>query len=689
MKKFAAGLAAAFFLSMAQSPVSAEEGMWTFDNPPVKQLKEIYCFEPSKQWLDHLRLASVRFNDGGSGSFVSPNGLVLTNHHVAVGQLQKMSSENKDYVKDGFYASERTQEVKCTDLELNVLVQMQDVTARVMKAAEKLSGDEAIKARKAEIAKIEQEGLEKTGMRSDVVTLYHGGEYWLYTYKKYRDVRLVMAPEKQAAFFGGSADNFTYPRYDMDYAIFRAYENDKPVKTQHYLKMNPDGVKDGDLVFVSGHPGTTKRQNTYAQYLFNRDYIYPNSLERFDALISALNAYSAKGPEEKRRAATIIFYLENSKKAYGGEYQGLQNENFTKEFKAREDSLRRAVASNPEVKKEVGSAWEDVEKAMKLYGDKYAEGSFGFLRGQRLPSIAMNIVLYVTETAKPDAERLDGFHDSQLDEWRFINLSPEPIYKDLEEAVLAANLELSLKKLGDGNKNVRTLLGGKAPQQRAKELIENSRLSDVNYRKELLDGKMDALKKSDDPLIRLALELEPSFQEYYKWQEKELESLVTPAKEKIAAASFKIYGKEMYPDATFTLRLSYGTVKGYEMNGTFAPPFTTFYGLYDRHYGFEGRDDWWLPESFLTRKNKLNLSSYVNFVSSNDVVGGNSGSPVVNRNGELVGLVFDGNIESLVGRFLYDGNNNRTVSVHTAAIIESLRNIYDAEGLTKELLNGK
>ena len=667
----------------------AEEGMWTFDNIPVKELKAKHNFTPSQQWLDNVRLSSVRFNDGGSGSFISETGLVLTNHHVAVGQLQKMSSEKKNYIVDGFYANTEKEEIKCSDLELNVLVDMKDVTKQIEKSFEGLTGEEAIKARKAEIAKIEKENLDKTGLRSDVVTLYQGGEYWLYTYKKYRDVRLVMAPEKQIAFFGGDSDNFTYPRYDLDFAIFRVYENDKPVICKNFMKMNPEGAKPGELVFIPGHPGTTKRSITYSEYLFNRDYTYPVRLAGIKRQLDTLNDYSKRGTEETRRATTLIFGLENSQKALGSEYVGLKNAEFSAQFEKKEQDLRAKINGNAALKKELGTAFEDINKAKKLHSTRYDDIVYGAMSlsdsRSTLLGLAQSITFYTIETPKPDGERWDGYHDSQLDTWKYRTLSPAPIYNDMEEVLLASHLKNSAEKLGQNHKLIKIMLDGKTPEARAKELVNGTKLKDINYRKQLIEGGLEAIKKSDDPMIKLALAIEPDYRELHKWFETNIESVTTPASEKIAAAKFKIYGKTVYPDATFTLRITYGTVKGYPMNGTVAPCFTTFYGLFDRAYSFEMKKDWNLPESYLKNKNNIKMETPLNFVADCDITGGNSGSPVINSKGEVVGLVFDGNVESLPGRFIFDGTANRAVSVQSSGIIESLKAVYKTDKLLKEI----
>ncbi len=673
------------FIASFTGAASAEEGMWTLDNLPLKYLKNKYHFTPDSEWIERVQKASVRFNDGGSGSFISKTGLVLTNHHVAVGQLQKMSTETKDYVKDGFYARTQAEEMKCPDLELNVLYSMQNVTERMKKATAGLTGDKALRARKAEKAKIEKENMSRTKLRSDVVTLYQGSEYWLYAYKKYRDVRLVIAPEKEIAFYGGNWDNFTYPRYDLDFAIFRVYEDDKPVTPTYYFPINEKGAGDGELVFVCGHPGTTKRFNTYSQYLFNRDYIYPVSLELLKGVIGTLKSYSKKGAEAQRRAAILKFSYDNTVKAYEGEYKGLCDRDFTRQFEVREKKLKDAVLASPALRKEAGSAWDTIGQAQKKLAGRYREMTFKRLRGYKLPQMALSIVLFVQETKKPDGERLEGYHDSQVDTWKFINLSPAPIYTDLEEHLLAFYLRKSQQKLGEQNGFVKKLLAGKTPEARAHELITGTKLADPAYRKALIEGGQKALDGTSDPLVKLAISVEPQVRELLKWSESVNDGEIMPATEAIARARFKVYGKNEYPDATFTLRLAFGKVRGYEMNGTMAPPITTFYGLYDRYYSWGGREDWWLPARYLERKSSLDLSTPLNFVNTADITGGNSGSPVINEKGELVGLIFDGNMEGLAGRFIYSDSTSRAVAVHSAALMEALRKLYDAEKLVSEL----
>ncbi|MEW5878430.1 MAG: S46 family peptidase [Acidobacteriota bacterium] len=683
MKRFFAALMVCGLASLA----AAEEGMWTFDNPPVKQLQQKYNFTPTQEWLDHLRLSSVRFNDGGSGSFVSATGLVLTNHHVALGQLQKVSSPQKDYVADGFLARTPEEELKCPDLELNVLVSMENVTDRVLAAVKPgMSEKQANDARKAAIAAIEKESMEKTGLRSDVVTLYHGGEYWLYRYKKYTDVRLVFAPEQQTAFYGGDPDNFTYPRYDLDMALFRVYEDGKPVKPQHYLKWNPEGAKDGELVFVSGHPGSTNRLYTLAQLETLRDLSYPMRLEGIERRLGVARAYAARGKEQARQAAGLIFGLENSKKALSGEYKGLKDPQLMQIKAQEEKELRDKVAANPEWQKAYGDAWQAIEKAQASFRERAKEYSYRRLSGYRLPGVALSIVQLVAEVKKPDGERLDGFHESQLPSLKFRLFSPAPVYPEFEEVLLADGLREALEKLGPEDPFVKAALAGKTPEQVAHEAITGTKLADPDFRKQLVEGGEEAVAASQDPLIALARRVDPILRQERKWYEDTIESVVRTAGEKIGKARFAIYGKDTYPDATFTLRLTYGTVTGYPYNGTIAPSKTTFYGLYDRAASFDYKPPFHLPQRWLDRKDALNLATPLNFVSSCDIIGGNSGSPVVNRQGEIVGLIFDGNIESLVGRFVFDITANRAVAVHTAGMTEALKKVYDAEFLVKELL---
>jgi len=672
--------------SISFQPLTADEGMWTFDNPPTKLLQDRYGFTPTQEWLDHVRLSSIRFNDGGSGSFVSPHGLALTNHHVALGQLQKVSTPQKDYAKDGFLAHSEAEEMKCPDLELNVLESMENVTARVLAVVKPgMSDKDALDARKAEIAKIEKESQDATGLRSDVIPLYQGGEYWLYRYKKYTDVRLVFAPEQQTAFFGGDPDNFTYPRYDIDMALFRAYENGKPAETPQYLKWDSKGPADGDLVFVSGNPGSTSRLDTVAQLEFARDYAFPVTLQILNQRLAVLQKYSAQGSEQARQALNMIFGLQNSLKALTGEYDGLRDKALMAKKQKEEADFRARVDANSEWRQEYGSAWNEIEGAETKFQSRNKQARFRGIGGSRMWSNALMIVQYVAEVQKPDGQRLDGFHDSELESLKFRLLSPAPVYPQMEEVLLADSLARSARELGPDDPFVKAALGGRSADDVAHDLVAGTKIGDAAFRKALLEGGTAAVAASTDPMVVVARNVDPSVREIRKWVEDNVDSVETKAGEQIGKARFAVYGKSTYPDATFTLRLSYGTVKGYPMNGTKAPPLTTLYGLYDRSLSFSKKPPFDLAPVYWERKDQLDLSTPVNFVSTNDIIGGNSGSPVINREGEIVGLIFDGNIESLVGDYVYDESSNRAVAVDTAVMSEVMRKLYDAGSVADEL----
>ena len=666
-----------------------DEGMWLFNDPPKKLLKERYDFDATRQWLEHVQKSSVRFNSGGSGSFVSADGLVMTNHHVGLDVLHKISTEKKNYVKDGFYAHTRAEEQKSPDTELNVLMEIEDVTDRVNAAVKPgMSPAEAHKARVAVMNTIQKESLDKTGMRSDVVTLFQGAQYHLYRFKKYTDVRLVFAPEVDIAFFGGDPDNFEYPRYDLDICFFRVYENDKPAKIEHYLTWGEAGCKDGELVFVSGHPGRTDRLNTMTHLEFFREVEFPlrlNVLRRREVL---LKTFSDRSIENARRARDELFSYQNSRKARLGALAGLQDPALMARKRKAENELRAAIAKDPRLQAAYGDAWDLVDASVKelraIYVDHYLfERGIGF--GSEQFTIARDLVRLAEEGTKPNAERLPEFSEARLESLKQKLFSEAPIYPDLETVKLADSLGLLLEMTDPKNELVLKVMAGKSPQERASELIRGTGLRDVAVRKKLAEGGLAAIDASDDPMIKLARLVDPTARAIRKLFEEKVEEPQRQAYRKIANALFAVKGKDQYPDATFTLRLAFGEVKGYTENGKPIPAMTTLGGAYQHAAAHESIDPFALPKSWVERKDRLNLATPFNFVSTPDIIGGNSGSPVINRKGELVGIIFDGNIQSLVLDFIFDDKEARAVSVHSQGIMEALRKIYDAGPLADEL----
>ena len=680
----------AFFVSSSAGAVFADEGMWTFNNVPKAEIKKRYGFDVTDEWMKKVQLASVRFNNGGSGSFVSADGLVLTNHHIASDTLQKISTPEKDYNAEGFYARTPAQEPKAPDLELNQLISIEDVTDRVTGTVKPgMSPTDANAARRAAIANIEKESTEKTGLRSDVVTLYQGGQYNLYRYKKYTDVRLVFAPEFSIAFFGGDPDNFTYPRYDLDMALFRVYENDKPIKVENYFKWSRTGAKDGELVFVPGNPGSTERLDTVAHLEYLRDAGLPFVIKLLNREHEALAKYRSLGEEQARRAQEDFFGIENSLKALRGEYEGLQDKSLIAKKAKAEEALRRTVVSDPKKQKDYGDAWDNVAKGRQSLKSYYRESSLlengaGF--NSDLFSMARTLVRLAAESAKPNAERLPEYTDARQASLKLNLYSPAPIYDDFENVKLADSLAFLRDELGVDSAIVKKALGDKTPEARAAELVGGTKLKDVAYRKQLASGGWKAIEESTDPMIVLARSIDNDARTVRKRYETEVQANERANYAKIARALFDIQGTKLYPDATFTLRLSYGAVKGYEENGKRIPAFTTFAGLYRRAAEHGNKFPFELTKRWLDKKLALNLNTPFNFVSDNDITGGNSGSPVINKNAELVGLIFDGNIQSLVGDFVFDETQNRSVSVDSRAMIEALRKVYGANEAADELM---
>ena len=692
-KKFLCALILALFSLQTFAPLAiADEGMWTFNNVPRAEIKRRYGFDVTDEWLRKVQMASVRFNNGGSGSFVSSEGLVLTNYHIVEDIVGEVSTPEKDLAKEGFVARTRADEIKAPSLELNVLMSIEDVTARVNGAVPSgMSDADAFTARRAEISKIEADSTKATGLRSDVVTLYQGAQYNLYRYKKYTDVRLVFVPEFQAAFFGGDPDNFNFPRFNIDMALVRVYENDRPINPPSYLKWSKSGAKEGDLVFVTGHPGSTSRLNTVAHLRQLRDTSIPIILRLLERRETMLKKYMALGEEQTRRAQSELNSIQNSLKVYRGQLAGLKGRTLIARKQAAETAMRRWAALNPDRKKNYGDAWDTIAKAHHTLPTYIRERRIFDQAGgfnTSLFGIARNLVRLAEENAKPNAERLPEFTDARRASLELGLYSPAPIYDEFEKLKLADSLGFMIELLGADHALVRQIMNGKTPEARAAELIDGTKLKDVDYRKQLAAGGKQAIDSSTDPMIVLARLIDPKAREMRKRYESEVTGVERTNYAKIARARFEREGNKVYPDATFTLRLAYGAVKGYMENGKRIAPFTTLGGLYERSAKFNQKFPYNLPPRWMEKKSAVNLATPFNFVSTDDIIGGNSGSPTINKNGEIVGLIFDGNIQSLIGDFYYDETVNRAISVDVRAMLEVLRKLFDANHIADELLKG-
>lgn len=684
--------AVAALLAFAAGTISrADEGMWLYSAPPRDQIKKKYNFELTDAWLEHLMKSSVRFNSGGSGSFVSGDGLVITNHHVGADDLQKISDEKHNYLKDGFYAATPAEEKKCVDLELNVLQSIEDVTVRVNAAIPVgATGDTAALARRKIIAEIEKESRDKTGLRSDVVTLYQGGAYHLYRFKRYTDIRLVFAPEQSIAFFGGDPDNFEYPRYDLDICFFRVYENNQPVKPEHFLKWSAKGAQDGELSFVSGHPGTTRRLLTIPELEYIRDNQFPVQLALLKRREVLLSNWSARDQENARRARDELFGIQNTRKVRDGSLAALQDPEFFGAKVAAENAFKKHLADRADGK-EALAAFDRIAEAQKsmvavVTPYRLFENATAFNADSYI--IARQLLRAGDERPKPNGERLKEYAEARRESFEQQLFSDKPIYTDLEILTLADSLTSLTEQLGVKDPLVQKVLAGKSPRARAAELINGTQVRDVAFRKKLYEGGAAAVAAAKDPLIEVARLVDTEARRVRKVIEA-VEETKQQAQAVIGKARFALEGASNYPDATFTLRLSYGAVKGYVENGKSLPAMTTIAGLYERSAKQGNKDPFELPERWLKKKAALDLATPFNFVSTADIIGGNSGSPQVNTAGEFTGIIFDGNLQSLAGDFGYEDKETRALSVHSAGILEALRKVYEVPGLANELVSGK
>ncbi len=664
--------------------MQADEGMWTFDNFPSKTVGAKYGFTPSQAWLDHVRLSSLRIAGGCSASFISPEGLVMTNHHCVVECVEQISTPKDNFVDDGFAAKTPAEERQCPAFELDQLVEIRDVTKDVQGAIGGKTGHEANRALHAKEAEIQQTCGSDPAVRCDVVSLYHGGVYDLYRYKRYTDVRLVFAPEYAVAQFGGDPDNFNFPRFDFDIGLVRAYENGKPAASPEFLRWSANGSKDGDLVFVSGNPGGTSRQLTDAQLAFERDTYFPSRMPYLGEYRGLLEEFRTKGPEQAREANEDLFFVENSFKAYVGRWGALLDPQFFGTKVQEQKKLRAATDADPKLAADV-SAWDDIAKIQEVRKQLFVRTTDlnnRFFRSGLL-GYAVTLVRAASERAKPNEERLPEFTDQALVHVQQEMSAPVPIHKDVEELDLTFFFSNIRRDLGTDDAFVKKMLGKESPEELAHRLVSGTNLEDPKVREELYQGGQSAVAASTDPMVRFAASIDDDLLAVRKDYEARVDAPTRAAAERIAKARFAVYGTSVDPDATFTLRLSFGAVKGFEdAEGKFVQPYTTIGGLFERA---SGAPPYKLPESWLKAKGNLNLSLPMNLSTTNDIIGGNSGSPLIDKDARVVGLIFDGNIFSLGGDYGYDAKQNRSVAVDSRALLEGLQKVYHLDHVVHEI----
>ncbi|MGV3481364.1 MAG: S46 family peptidase [Sphingobium sp.] len=676
-------------LALSAVPASAEEGMWTFDAFPTAKVRKDLGWAPDKAWLDTVRASAVRLTGGCSASVVSPQGLVLTNHHCVIACVQDLSTDKTDYVQAGFTARSPEDERKCPGQQAEIVTAITDVTPQVKAAIGNATGEALVRAEIAAIARIESGNCtDGATQRCQVIKLYGGGQYKLYRYRKYSDVRLVFAPEFKAAFFGGDPDNFNFPRYALDVGFLRLYENGRPIAAESHLRWNPAAPKEGDATFVVGNPGSTQRLFTQDQFALRRDVIFPLTVPLMSEYRGRLIAAMTGDKERTRTGADTLFGIENSYKVYVGQWQALRDPGFSSTLAANEAKLRAAVAKDAKLRGRIGDPWANVARADAAYRDFYAdfyllEANAGY--GSTLYGYAEALVRAATEREKPDAQRLPGYSSSRLALLEKELTDEKPVYPWLEKLTLSFWLSKTREILTVDNADVKRMLGKESPEALAERLVGGSRLADPKVRKRLFDGGMAAIRASDDPLIRFFLINDERGRALSRRYDREVGGQITAAQAKLATARFAVHGDSIYPDATFSLRISYGRVKGWTYRGTTVPPFTYIGGLYDRATGaepFEAAPKW------LAAQGRIAKDTVYDYVTTNDIIGGNSGSPVIARDGSVIGAAFDGNIHSIGGSYGYDAALNRTVVVSSAAITEALKTVYDAGSLLKELSGG-
>ena len=658
--------------------------MWTFDAPPLEYWKGRYGFEPSKEWLDHVRLSSVRI-PGCSASFVSDKGMVMTNHHCARACITAVSPRDTSYQEAGFVSPAESGERKCDGYYADQLISTEDVTAKVRSAVTTTVTAKQVEQRDKAISDIQTSCQTATGLVCQVVTFYQGGKYSLYRYKRYSDVRIVMAPEEGISFFGGDPDNFTYPRYDLDLTLLRVYENGQPMKTEHYLRWNSNGAKEGDLTFVVGNPGSTGRLLTIAQMEYLRDVQYPATLANYKSQIALYKEFAAQSEANKRKYENAIFSLENSQKATKGYNAGLVDPAIMARKAAFEKDFRSRIMAKPDLAAKYGRAWDNISMAQKELASIAVLQQFqGFGGGSNLLNLAAGLVRIPEQEKLPDSLRLSQYRAQGMNRMKTqvgqnIQLDPE-----MEKRLLAMQLTMAQKALPADDPFLAAALGGRSPEVVAEALVNGTKLGSAEARKALLDGGAAAVLASTDPMIVLARKVNPMATRH-AMRALRLNTTISANVELVGQAIYAAYGESLPPDATFTLRISDGLVQGFPYNGTIAPYKTSFYGLFARSAEFDDQPPFKLPARWQAARTTVDMTTPMDFVLTGDIIGGNSGSPVINRAGEVVGLIFDGNIEMLPNRFIFTDEVSRSVAVHTKGIVEALRKVYGAARLADEV----
>ncbi|HPI36661.1 MAG TPA: S46 family peptidase [Ignavibacteriaceae bacterium] len=666
--------------------------MWTFEYPPTDYFKEEYNFTPTEDWYNHVRMAALRFANYCSASFVSEDGLVMTNHHCGRQSITEVSKEGEDLHETGFFSPTLEDERPVPGLYVDQLVLIKDVTDEIQKAMDEgKTEEEKLSNRKNKISEIQKSYKEDTGLEVSITTLFNGGKYSLYGYKRYNDVRLVFAPETHLGFFGGDPDNFTYPRYNLDATFFRVYDEEgKPLKTEHYYKWSPNGAVAGDPVFIVGNPGRTNRLNTVAQLEYQRDIQYPLTMDLLNALVQIYTEILKEQPERAYELQDNLFEFANSQKAYNGILKGLRDPILMQKKKDFEKNFKNAVQSNPGLNAKYGDLWDKItstrneirkySKENAAYGMNPLSTSAYFFNAKKIVDIANNLKL-------PEDEQKAEYKGSSLDT-TITALIEQEVDKVLRDKLLLFNIQYLTNLLGEEHPVVKKLTGGKKGKAAFDYCLSKSVITNAEKTIALFKKGPDAVLNSDDPFIYYIVNTQDKGKELSK-KIKEIATTESDYVQQLGRAVFEVYGTSIPPDATFTLRLADGVVKGFEYNGTTAPVMTTFYGLYDRFYSHNKKFPWNLPEKWLNPPPEFELHTPFNFVSTNDIIGGNSGSPVINKNAEIVGLVFDGNIESLPGQFIFDTEYNRSVSVHSAGLLEAIQDLYKVKRISDELKNGK